>query len=201
MEITTSKPIKTTNLKTRIMKKLLLLATFAVSYCVSAQDLFIQNYTDTILEYTIWKDNQANIGGGCQPNLESRDSVTGLSILGSTISSMEPREAFYKEDLTTTMTFNSFYPNTPLIDKWILNADFANPLVPPNPALVAPSLASQWSGIKFGVRDLSGTAIGGYYTMAKFCGQPIISDLSAYTNPAVNGTLFTAGGATWIIIY
>lgn len=85
MEIITSKLIKTTNLKTRIMKKLLLLATFAVSYCISAQDLYIQNYTDTILEYTIWKDNQANVGGGCQPNLESRDSTTGLSILGPTI--------------------------------------------------------------------------------------------------------------------
>lgn len=185
------------------MKKIFLLTAFIASFFASAQDgLYIQNYKDVIIEYTIWKSNYTSTTGNCSPNIQSN---TALSVLGPVSSSTTGVvEAFYEDNVNTANTFNPAYPDTPLINNWVVNSDYLNPYpLPSNPVPAALWGASKWAGIKFGVKNTSGVAIGGYYTMHMGCGtsNPAITDLSGYTNPAVNGTIFTVGGATFIVLF
>ncbi|MFP3592041.1 hypothetical protein [Chryseobacterium sp. SIMBA_038] len=185
------------------MKKLFLLTAFIASFFASAQDdLYIQNYTDTILEYTIWKSNYASTTGNCSPNIQAN---TSLSVLGPASSSpLGVIEAYYTADVNTADTFNPTYPDTPLINSWVVNADYLNPYnLPGNPVPSSLWTAAKWAGMKFGVRDTSGVAIGGYYTMRMGCGplDPPVTDLLGYGTPVVNGNLFTVGGSTFIVIF
>lgn len=201
MEITTSKSIKTTNLKTRIMKKLLLLASFAVSFCVSAQDLNIQNYTDTVIQYVVWRLNPLNTSVNCiSPYLQSSSSVTGMSTLTySTSPGLVPVEALYSGNINTSNTFNPLFPQTPLIDTWTLDSNYANPYtLPSNPVPAAAISGSKWGGIKLGVQDQAGNNIGGYYSLGYSCGSP--TALATFSG-VINGTFFEVGGATWIVLY
>lgn len=185
------------------MKKLFLFAAFIVSYCLSAQTdgLYIQNYKDVIIEYTIWKSNYSTTTGNCSPNIQAN---TALSVLGPASSAGGVFEAFYNEDVNKASTFNPVYPNTPLINSWVVNADYLNPYnLPGNPVPSALWTASKWAGMKFGVKDTSGVAIGGYYTMHLGCGaaNPPVTDLSGYGTPVVDGAMFTLGGSTWVVIF
>lgn len=186
------------------MKKLFLLTAFIASYCISAQTdgLYIQNYSDTIIEYTIWKSNYASTTGNCSPNIQSNSALSVLGPASSSTTSVV--EAFYEEDVNTANTFNPAYPSTPLINTWVVNSNYSNLYtLPGNPVPPALWMASKWAGIKFGVKNTSGVAIGGYYTMHFGCGtaSPAITDLSGYTNPAVNATIFPVGGATFIVLF
>ncbi|AZA52748.1 hypothetical protein [Chryseobacterium sp. G0201] len=184
------------------MKKLFLLTAFIASFWASAQDdLFIQNYTDTIIEYTIWKSNYTSTIN-CGPNIQAN---TSLSVLGPASSSpLGYVEAYYNQDVNTSNTYNPAYPDTPLINSWVVNADYLNPYnLPGNPVPTAFWMGSKWAGMKFGVKNTSGVAIGGYYTMHMGCGtaNPPVLDLSGYGSPAVNGTIFTVGGSTFIVLF
>ncbi|MFP3592037.1 hypothetical protein [Chryseobacterium sp. SIMBA_038] len=183
------------------MKKLLLLATFAISFCASAQDLYIQNYTDTVIQYVVWRLNPLNTSGNCiSPYLQSSSSVTGLSTLTySTSPGAVSVDAFYSGDINTSNTFNPFYPQTPLIDTWTLDSNYSSPYtLPSNPVPAAAISGSKWGGIKLGVQDQSGNNIGGYYSMGYFCGSP--TAVAGFSG-VINGTFFEAGGATWMVLY
>lgn len=188
------------------MKKLLLLAGFLVSYCFSAQapgSIFIQNYTKNNIEYVISKLNLPNTAGNCTPNLEARSAPNGLIKLPYTLDPNVPVEANYEANVNLGFAPHPTYTSTPLIGRVIINANYNPPfIVAPSAPIVPFSAASTWSHIKFGVTDMSGTAIGGYYSMGQACGSTYpIPDLTGYTNPAVNGSFFTFAGATWIVLY
>ncbi|WP_123912807.1 hypothetical protein [Chryseobacterium pennipullorum] len=181
------------------MKKLLLMAGGLVSFGLSAQisgDLYIQNYTPHYVEYNIVRSNTASVTANCSPSIQSAPS-TGLSKLTySTNPGVTPAQAYYSDNINTSNTFNASFPDTPLINGWSINT--APAIFPVLPVLVAPT---QWSGMKFGIQDTSGTNIGGFYWMGKSCGGPIVADLSSYTNAVVSGQYYTLGGASWFIIY
>lgn len=188
------------------MKKMLLLAGLMVSYYFSAQasgSLFIQNYTKNNIGYVISKLNLGNTAGNCTPNLEARSSTNDLITLPYTLDPNVPVEANYESNLNLGFAPHPVYTSTPLIGRVIINGNYNPPFIlSPTAPIVPFSAASTWSHIKFGVTDMSGTAIGGYYSMGQGCGATsVISDLSGYTNPAVNGLFFTMGGATWVVLY
>ena len=209
MEITTSKPIKTTNLKTKIMKKLLLLGAFVASYCISAQSpapgsVYIQNYTPYYVEYTLNKSNLGSPATGCTPSLEARDATNNLLKLGFTNNPSVSIDANYDKNVNNTFAFNAAVPTTPQVGRWIVNANYAAPYTAPSGVLATFSNLTTWTNIKFGVQDQSGVNAGGYYSMGNPCGSTtVISDISGSVIPSsmTGATLFTLGGATWIIIY
>lgn len=209
MEITTNKLIKTTNLKTKIMKKLLLLGAFVASYCISAQSppsgtLYIQNYTPYYVEYHLIKSNLGSPTTGCTPLLEARDATNNLLKLAYTNDPSVSIDASYDKNVNNTFGFNAAVPVTPQVGRWVLNSNYAAPYTAPAPILATFSNFTTWTGIKFGVQDQSGVNAGGYYFMGQFCGTTtVISDLAGNVIPPSMGgaTLFTVGGATWVVIF
>jgi hypothetical protein len=201
------KLIKITNQEIKRMKKLSLLAGVFISYCLSAQSfppVYIQNYTPNYVEFTVYKANLGNPGGGCSPNLESRDATNNLLRLGFTNNPSVSTDANYDGNVNTTFAINPAVPTTPQIGRWILNSNFAAPFTAPAGPLTTFSMATTWAGIKFGVQDQSGVNTGGYYFMGQPCGSStIVSDLTGSVIPSnmSGGSFFTAGGATWIVVY
>lgn len=189
------------------MKKLLLLAVFMVSYCFSAQapgSIFIQNYTKNNIGYVIWKSTLGSPSTGCTPNLEARNTANDLIELPYTLDPNIPIQANYESNLNLGFVTHPVFASTPLIGRVIINGNYNPPfLFGPTAAIQVFSPLSTWTGIKLGVKDISGTAIGGYYTMGQTCGSStIVDDLSvAYSSPVINGKYFTMAGATWVVLY
>jgi len=185
------------------MKKLLLLATGFVSYFTFAQGLHIQNTTPYNIEYTIWKSNQSSIGTGCTPLIESKPATGGLPVLPFSPSPGSVTvEAYYDGNVNLSNTFNPTYPDTPLINGWMLNGSMYNlSATPPQLVPVIFSNVTTWAAMKFSVNNPGGGSIGGY-TLGLGCGSPIALNVSS-ANPATpfNGTYFTFGGDTWIVLY
>ena len=207
MENTTRKSTKITNHKIKFMKKIFLLAAAFVSFSLSAQSLppvYIQNYTPNYVEFTLNKSNLGNVGGGCTPTLESRDAINDLLKLGFTNNPSVSIDANYDGNVNNTFAFNTAVPTTPQVGRWVLNSNFAAPFTAPAGVLTTFSTATTWTGIKFGIKDQSGVNTGGYYYLGQFCGSStVISDLTGVVVPSnmSGGAFFTAGGATWIVIY
>ncbi|WP_267403579.1 MULTISPECIES: hypothetical protein [unclassified Chryseobacterium] len=186
------------------MKKLFLSLAFILSYSISAQsNIYFQNYTPYIMEMSIFKTNQANVAGGCTPNWDGRNSITGLLPLKeSPTGGATSTDAFYDSDLNLSNTFNPMYPQTPLIDRWILNADYANPYILPGSTIPASSLAAKDLGMKFGVKDpVTGTNVAGYFPLGYVnCGALPLLNTAAYTT-LFNSSYFTFGGDEWVIFF
>lgn len=193
------KSTKITNHKTKAMKKLILLAAFFSSFCISAQDLYIQNYTDTVIQFVVWRLNPSNLAGNCSPNLQSTSSG-GLSTLTyAPVANTVPSEAYYYGDINTSNTFNPSYPSTPLIDAWTYDNNYSTPYtLPSNPVPTAYITGSQWGGIKLGVQDHFGNNIGGYYSLGHFCGST--TPITAFSG-VIQGSYFQFGGADWYVLY
>ncbi len=187
------------------MKKLLALLAFTVSYCMSAQGtkVHLQNYTPYRLHYNIIKSDQTNTTGGCTPNWEGSSSVTGLMILNEASSPSTPVEAYYESDLNLSNTYNPLYPTTTAIDRWVLNGDYLNPYILPGATIpLSSSYAATSLGFKFGVQDpVTGANIAGYFPIGYIsCGQPPVSDLTAYTT-LIAASYFTFADEEWVIFY
>ncbi|AZA52750.1 hypothetical protein [Chryseobacterium sp. G0201] len=191
------------------MKKLLLLATFIASYCVSAQTpppppIYIQNYTPNYVEYNLIKSNLGSPTTGCTPNLEARTVTNNLLKLGYTNDPSVSIDANYDGNVNNTFAFNAAYPSTPQVGRWIANSNFAAPYYAPAGVLNVFSNVTTWTGIKFGVQDQSGVNVGGYYFLGQFCGSTTVySDLTGNVIPPsmTDAVLFTVGGATWVVIF
>jgi hypothetical protein len=187
------------------MKKLLIMAAFIAFYCISAQGsvVHLQNYTPYILEHNIIKSNQTNTAGGCSPNWEGSSSITGLLVLSNSPSASTPVESYYEGDLNLSNTFNPLYPQTPKIDRWILNNDYSNPYILPGSTIpLSSSNAATYLGFKFGIKDpTTGTNIAGYFPIGYIgCGQPPVLDLSAYTT-LIQASYFTFSGEEWVVFF
>lgn len=186
------------------MKKTFLFAAALVSCCLSAQstgDFYIQNYSPHYIEFTLLRSNLGS--SNCNPTLEPRSTSNGLMKLSySTNPGVTSTDALYGTNVNTTFAPNATYPATPLIGSWIVNSNYASPYTATTPVPPTFNLVTTYHGMKFGVQDVSGTNIGGYYFMGQTCGSTtIITDLSAYPSPVVNGSYFTFGGATWAVLF
>jgi len=187
------------------MQKLLMIGAFIASYCLSAQGtkVHLQNYTPYILEHNLIKSDQTNTAGGCSPIWEGSSSITGLLVLSNAPSAITPVESFYESDLNLSNTFNPLYPQTPGIDRWILNNDYSNPYVLPGATIpLSSSNAATSLGFKFGIKDpTTGTNVAGYFPIGYIsCGQPPILDLSAYTT-LIQASYFTFADEEWVVFY
>lgn len=181
------------------MKKLILLSAFLSSaFFFSQGKLHLQNYTPNFIEYSLIKSNQGNPAGNCTPTLQSGP---GLSVLNFSTSTSVAVEALYEINVNSSNTFNAAYPDTPLISQWVLNSNFASPNnLPASPVPPIFSNVTEWNLIKFGVKDQSGTAIGGYYSLGYFCGNPTpITSLDP--SAVISGSFFTFGGDNWIVFF
>ncbi|WP_312392953.1 hypothetical protein [Chryseobacterium sp.] len=189
------------------MKKLFLLAVIFISYGLSAQtnpgDLYIQNYTPHYIEYFIWRSNLSNTAGGCAPTLEPRAAASGglMKLSYSTNPGNTSTDALHRANVNTTFSPNPDVPTTPVIGAWILNQNYANPYTTASPILNTFSNVTSYHGVKFGVQDVNGVNIGGYYSLGQECGTPIIPDLSYNPSAVISGTFFAFGGANWMILY
>jgi len=189
------------------MKKLFLLAVTAISGCLAAQNagsIFIENYTPHKIAYTLNKQNLTNVAGGCTPSLEARTVPNDLIWLPpSPNPGMDAIQANYESNLNLAFSPHPVYTSTPVIGRIIINSNYSPPYITaPSGPVVPFSAASTWSFIKFGVTDVAGNNIGGYYTMGQQCGSTtVVSDLSGYPSPAVNGSFFTLAGVTWVVLY
>ncbi len=194
-----SKSIKIINHKIKTMKKLILLAAFFSSFCISAQDLYIQNYTDTVIQFVVWRLDPTNVAGNCSPNLQSA-SAGGMSTLTyAPVTNSVPSEAYYYENINTSNTFNASYPNTPLIDSWTYDSNYATPYtLPSNPVPAAFIAGSKWGGIKLGVQDQFGNNIGGYYSLGLNCGS---TTPNTSFSGVIQGSYFQFGGADWYVLF
>ncbi|MEN4759697.1 hypothetical protein ABEG63_05090 [Chryseobacterium sp. C39-AII1] len=192
------------------MKKLFLSLAVILSYSISAQttlppsgSLYIQNYTPHYVGYVIWKSNLGSPATGCTPNLEARNISNDLMMLKPTINASTPREANYESNMNTGFTTNPTFPDTPLIERVNINANF-NPPYNTGPTTIIElfSGVTTWAGMKIGITNTSGVNIGGYYFLGASCGtSTIVTDFSAYTNPAVNASYFAFGGADWAVFF
>lgn len=186
------------------MKKIFSIAAFITSFCLSAQtDVNIQNYTGFQIEFSMFKSDQTNVSGGCSPVWDGTSTATGLSILkASPIPMTTSTDAYYQADLNQSNTFNSQYPLTPLIDRWIVDNNYASPYFLPGSIIPASSLVATSIGMKFGLRDpATGTAVGGYFPFGSVgCGIPPITDLSLYTT-LINGSYLFFGGSEWLVFF
>ncbi len=186
------------------MKKLFLLAVLFISYGLSAQtnpgDLYIQNYTPHYIEYFIWRSNLSNTAGGCAPTLAPRAATGGLMRLSySTNPGYTSTDALHEFNVNTTFSPSTAFPTTPVIGAWILNS--TTTYTAPTPILNTFSNVTSYHGVKFGVQDVNGVNIGGYYSLGQECGTPIIPDLSYNPSAVISGTFFAFGGANWMILY
>lgn len=180
------------------MKKLLLLAAGFASYFASAQNLNIQNYSPYNISYTIWKSNQSSVATGCNPGIESKLLSGALPVLPFSPSpGAVSVDAYYQGNVNTSNTFNPSYPNTPLIDGWMLNGTLYNIATTPIPPIF--STVTSWTGIKF-MADIPGGGTAGGYSLGLGCGTVIATNVSS-PNPSTpfNGTFFTFAGDTWIV--
>jgi hypothetical protein len=189
------------------MKKLFLLLVIVISGCMAAQNagsIFIENYTPHKIAYTLNKQNLTNVAGGCTPNLEARVAPNNLIVLPpSPNPGIEAIQANYESNLNLAFSPHPIYTSTPVIGRIIINSNYNLPYITAPYATVIPfSAATTYSFLKFGVTDVTGNNIGGYYTMGQQCGSTsVISDLSGYPSPVVNGSFFIMGGATWVVLY
>lgn len=185
------------------MKKLFLLAVTAVSGCLSAQAFFMQNYTPHKIAYTLNKQNLTNVSGGCTPSLEARTAPNDhIWLPPSPNPGIDPLEAKYEKDLNAAFSPHLFYPSTPLIGRVIINSNYNLPYITaPSGAVTGFSNVTTYSFLKFGVTDVAGNNIGGYYTVGQQCGGALIPDLSGYTSPVINASYFTFAGDTWVVFY
>jgi len=186
------------------MKKLLLLAVIFISCGLSAQtspgDLYIQNYTPHYIEYFIWRSNLSNPAGGCTPTLKPRATTGGLMKLSySTNPGNLSTDALHQFNVNTTFSANPAVLTTPIIGAWILND--LNTYTAPAPILNTFSNVTTYHGVKFGVQDINGVNIGGYYSLGQECGGPIIPDLSYNPSAVIGGSFFSFGGANWMILF
>lgn len=186
------------------MKKILSIAAFITSYCISAQSAVnMQNYTGFQIEFSMHKSDRTNVSGGCSPIWDGTSTSTGLSILKeSPIPMTTSADAYYPADLNKSNTFNPLYPSTPLIDRWIVDNNYTSPYFVPGSIIPASSLVATSMGMKFGIRDpATGLAMGGYFPFGSAqCGYPPITDLSSQTN-IINGSYFTFGGDEWLVFF
>lgn len=186
------------------MKKILSIAAFITSFCFSAQtDVNIQNYTGFQIEFSMYKSDQTNVSGGCSPVWDGTSTATGLSILkASPIPMTTSSDAYYPADLNQSNTFNSQYPLTPLINRWIVDNNYGSPYFLPGSIIPASSLVATSMGMKFGIRDpATGAAVAGYFPIGSAeCGHPPILDLSAYTT-LINASYFNFGGSEWLVFF
>lgn len=190
------------------MKKLFLSLTVILSYSISAQtppagSLYIQNYTPHYVGYVITKSDLSNPTTGCNPTLEARNISNDLIMLKPAINSFTPREANYESDMNTAFTPNPSFPDTPLIERVNINSNFDPPYnIIPSSTIGLYSGMTTWAGMKIGITNTSGVNIGGYYFLGASCGtSTIVTDFSAYTNPAVNASYFAFGGADWAVFF
>ncbi|KAA0129878.1 hypothetical protein FY557_03980 [Chryseobacterium sp. SN22] len=186
------------------MKKLLLLAAGCMSYFTFAQGLHIQNLSPYNIEFTIWKSNLGSPTTGCNPGIESKLFVGTVPILpASPNPGITAVEAYYDGNVNFSNTFNAAYPSTPLIDGWMFNGNHYNlGANPPQQIPVVFSSVTTWTGMKFST-SLPGGGTAGGYTLNLGCGtNPSTVNVSS-PNPSTpfNGTLFTFGGDTWIVLY
>lgn len=96
------------------------------------------------------------------------------------------------------------YPDTPLIDVWILNSVFTPPLyiLPSNPVPMGLSLITDWNGIKFEVRDaVTQSYLGGYDMYYPCSGTVKDSIVTTGITPSMSATMQKYGGDTWILFY
>ncbi|WP_294249092.1 hypothetical protein [uncultured Chryseobacterium sp.] len=182
------------------MKKLFLMAITAVSGCLSAQSFIMQNYTPHKIAYTLNKQNLTNVSGGCTPTLEARTAPNDhIWLPPSPNPGIESLDAKYDSNLNLAF---SATPPTPPIGRVIINSNYNPPyIVAPSGAVTGFSNVTTYSFLKFGVTDVAGNNIGGYYTVGQQCGGAVVPDLSGYPSPAVNASYFTLAGDTWVVFY
>ena len=181
------------------MKKLFLFAVSLVSYGLSAQagqSIFIKNYSNHSVIFSLVKSNSANTIGNCRPYVKSASTVSFLTLPSSPDDGITPTEAFYK-DLNSASDPNPNYPDTPIINAWSINGAY-----PPTPTPLPPlfSNATSWTEIELSVQDPLGSGTAGPYKLGQMCNGPLVSDTSGYANPPVQAVWFSMGGSMWVII-
>jgi len=108
-------------------------------------------------------------------------------------------DALHQFNVNTTFSANPAFPTTPIIGAWVLND--INTYTAPAPILNTFSNVTTYHGVKFGVQDINGVNIGGYYSLGQECGGPIIPDLSYNPSAVIGGSFFSFGGANWMILF
>ncbi len=176
------------------------MAITAVSGCLSAQSFIMQNYTPHKIAYTLNKQNLTNVSGGCTPTLEARTAPNDhIWLPPSPNPGIESLDAKYDSNLNLAF---SAIPPTPPIGRVIINSNYNPPYITaPSGPIAAFSGVTTYSFLKFGVTDVAGNNIGGYYTVGQQCGGAIVPDLSGYPSPVINASYFTFAGDTWVVFY
>ncbi len=188
------------------MKKISLIVACISSLFTLAQstgDFYIQNYTPHYIEFYLTKSNLTDPATNCSPTLEARSPTNGLLQLSYSPSpGVTSTDALYTANVNNTFATSPSFPTTPVVGSWIVNSNYASPYYSPSPILNTFSNVTTYHGIKFGVQDVSGVNIGGYYFMGEGCNLPTITtDLTYDPAAVIEGSYFSFGGAKWVVLY